>query len=44
MRLLVDEGSHMLRSLTAADALVYLPADRRAWHMNDEVEVHYLPR
>lgn len=44
VRLLVDEGSHMLRSLTAADALVYLPADRRAWHMNDEVEVHYLPR
>lgn len=44
VRLLADEGSHMLRSLTAADALAYLPAHQRAWREGDPVEVHFLPR
>ncbi|MCC6542668.1 MAG: molybdopterin molybdotransferase MoeA [Flavobacteriales bacterium] len=41
---LADEGSHMLRSLIEANAIVYLPADRRSWQAGDLVEVHYLPR
>lgn len=40
--LLTDEGSHMLRSLIEADALVYLPSTRRTWNTGDPVEVQYL--
>lgn len=42
--LLRDEGSHMLRSLIDADALAYVPAERRSWNEGDTIEVHYLPR
>ncbi|MBP7408493.1 MAG: molybdopterin molybdotransferase MoeA [Flavobacteriales bacterium] len=42
--LLRDEGSHMLASLIDADALAYLPAQRREWRTGDPVEVHYLPQ
>ncbi|MCB0790718.1 MAG: molybdopterin molybdotransferase MoeA [Flavobacteriales bacterium] len=38
-----DEGSHMLRSLVNARALVYLPADKREWSIGEPIEVHYLP-
>lgn len=41
--LLADEGSHMLRSLIDADALAYVPANRRTWAAGDPMEVHYLP-
>ena len=44
VRLLADEGSHMLRSLIDADALAYLPAERRSWNEGEPIEVHYLPR
>ncbi len=44
VRLLADEGSHMLRSLIDADALVYLPEHKRSWNENETVEVHFLPR
>ncbi len=44
VELLQDEGSHMLRSMVNADALVYLPAHQRAWKENEPVEVHFLPR
>ena len=44
VRLLADEGSHMLRSLSDADGLAYLPADKRSWSEGEPVEVHYLPR
>lgn len=42
--LLRDEGSHMLRSLIDADALAYLPAERREWASGATIKVHYLPR
>lgn len=42
VKLLTDEGSHMLRSLVLANALVYLPAHRRTWKAGDLVEVHHL--
>lgn len=42
--LLKDEGSHMLRSLSDANALAYLHADQRRWNAGEVVEVHYLPR
>jgi molybdopterin molybdotransferase len=44
VQLLTDEGSHMLRSLVDADALVYIPADKREWKEGATIEVHYLPR
>ena len=44
VRLLADEGSHMLRSLIDADALAYLPAHKRSWTEDELMEVHYLPR
>ena len=44
VRLLPDEGSHMLRSLIDADALAYLPAEKRSWNEGELMEVHYLPR
>ncbi len=43
VELLADEGSHMLRTLLVANALVYLPADRRSWAAGDPVIVHHLP-
>lgn len=43
VRLLADEGSHMLRSLTNADVIVHLSADRRSWQVGDRVEVHHIP-
>lgn len=42
--LLADEGSHMLRGLVDANALVYFPATMRNVNTNDPVEVHHLPR
>ena len=42
--MLADEGSHMLRSLIDADALVYLPAEKRSWSEGELMEVHYLPK
>ena len=42
--LLADEGSHMLRSLIDADALAYLPSNKRTWGEGEPIEVHYLPR
>lgn len=42
--LLEDQGSHMLASLLAADALVYFPSGIRSVSVSDLVEVHYLPR
>lgn len=44
VELLPDEGSHMLRTLTQANALAYLPADRRTWGVGDPIAVHYLPQ
>ncbi len=42
--LLPDEGSHMLGTLTRADALAYVPHDVRSLNEGDLVEVHHLPR
>jgi len=42
--LLADEGSHMLRTLVDADALVYFPATMRTVNVNDLVEIHRIPR
>jgi len=42
--MLADEGSHMLRSLIDADALAYLPAEKRSWKEGELMEVHYLPK
>jgi molybdopterin molybdotransferase len=42
--MLPDEGSHMLRTLCIADALAYLPAEKRTWVVDEPIEVHYLPR
>jgi len=42
VELLRDEGSHMLRSLIDANALVYLPADRSHWEKNDPVQFYPL--
>jgi molybdopterin molybdotransferase len=44
VQVLNDEGSHMLRSLVDADALIYIPADRREWEEGATIEVHHLPR
>ena len=44
VRLLADEGSHMLRSFMEANAIVYLPEQQRRWETNASVEVHHLPR
>lgn len=40
VRLLTDEGSHMLRTLAEGNAIVYLPGDRREWQAGDLVDVH----
>lgn len=42
VELLRDEGSHMLRSLVEANALVYLPADRKQWSQNELVQYYPL--
>ena len=42
VELLRDEGSHMLRSLTGADAIAYIPAAVRTLRAGDPLEVHYL--
>lgn len=42
--LLADEGSHMLGTLTQANALAYFPHDVRSFSEGGLVEVHYLPR
>jgi len=42
VELLRDEGSHMLRSLVEANALVYLPADREQWLQLDPVQYYLL--
>jgi molybdopterin molybdotransferase len=41
VELLRDEGSHMLRSLTEAHALAFIPADVRELKEGDILEVHY---
>jgi molybdopterin molybdotransferase len=43
VKLLEDQGSHMLASLLTADALVYFPSSIRTVSQADLVEVHYLP-
>lgn len=43
VHLLPDEGSHMLTSLTVADALAYFPYDPREAGVWTDVEVLYLP-
>ena len=42
VELLADEGSHMLRSLTEANALAYIPAEVRELVKGDLIEVHYI--
>lgn len=42
--LLPDEGSHMLRSVSAASLLAYFPAQERTWAEGEPVQVHFLPR
>ncbi len=42
VKLLADEGSHMLRSLTEANALAFVPADVRELKAGDTIEVHYI--
>lgn len=44
VRVLRDEGSHMLRSMVEANALAYLPADRREWKAGDPIRIHHLPQ
>jgi molybdopterin molybdotransferase len=43
VKLLADQGSHMLASLLTADALVYCPSSIRTVSQAEDVEVHYLP-
>ncbi|MCB0811360.1 MAG: hypothetical protein KDB96_18930, partial [Flavobacteriales bacterium] len=43
VHLLRDEGSHMLRSLVEAEALVVISSDQRTFQPGDRVAVHYLP-
>lgn len=43
VKLLADEGSHMLRTLAEADVIAYLPAERRSWQAGDPIEVHHIP-
>ena len=42
VRLLADEGSHMLRSLTEANALAYIPAELRETKTGESIEVHFI--
>lgn len=42
--LLADEGSHMLRGLVDANALVYFPGTMRNVNTNEPVEVLHIPR
>ena len=43
VHLLADEGSHMLSSLIAANAIVYFPATVRRAEAGELTEVYYLP-
>lgn len=43
VHVLPDQGSHMLSTLIAANALAYFPSTIRHWEAGDPVEVHYLP-
>lgn len=42
VKLLADEGSHMLRSLIEANAIAFIPAEVREWKRGDLIEVHYI--
>ena len=42
--LLPDEGSHMLRSVSAASLLAFFPPEKRTWSEGEPIEVHFLPR
>ncbi|MCI1752091.1 MAG: molybdopterin molybdotransferase MoeA [Flavobacteriales bacterium] len=42
VKLLADEGSHMLRSLVEANVLAYIPAELRELKTGDQVEVHFI--
>lgn len=42
VELLADEGSHMLRSLTEANALAFIPSEVRVLGKGDLIEVHYI--
>jgi molybdopterin molybdotransferase len=42
VKLLADEGSHMLRSLIEAHALAFIPANVRELNAGDMIEVHYI--
>lgn len=41
VKMLADEGSHMLRSLIEANALAFIPANVRELKAGDMIEVHY---
>jgi molybdopterin molybdotransferase len=41
VKLLADEGSHKLRSLTEANAIAFIPAEVRELKKGDPLEVHY---
>jgi molybdopterin molybdotransferase len=43
VHLLADEGSHMLSSLIAANAIAYFPATVRRAEAGELTEVYYLP-
>ena len=42
VKLLADEGSHMLGSITGANALTFIPANVRELKTGDMIEVHYI--
>jgi len=42
VKLLADEGSHMLGSLTGANAVAFIPANVRELETGDMIEVHYI--
>ncbi len=42
VKLLADEGSHMLGSITGANALAFIPANVRELKTGDMIEVHYI--
>lgn len=41
VKLMTDEGSHKLRSLTEANAIAFIPAEVRELKKGDPLEVHY---
>lgn len=42
VELLADEGSHMLRSLSEANALAFIPAELREIKPGEPIEVHFI--